>query len=240
MRKLLALGLLALLAAGCTGTPPPAPGNGTSGGGGNSGGSSTPLAADVHVVLNTSLGNIRLVLYAKTPITTQNFVNLTKQGYFDGQRFHRVIKGFMDQGGDPLTKDTSQQARWGTGGPGYTIQDEFWCSDGSVDHTLNNPTYQGYPLHDGPPHQACDGKLGLKHDSAGVLAMANTGQPDTGGSQFFLDAAAQPSLDGAHPVFGHTEDQASVDVVLAINSVQTDRNDRPVQDVMLNKATVVG
>jgi len=54
-----------------------------------------------------------------------NFIKLAQSGFYDSTKFHRVIKGFMDQGGDPLTKDDSQQARWGTGGPGYTIADEF-------------------------------------------------------------------------------------------------------------------
>ena len=48
-----------------------------------------------------------------------------QEGFYDGTKFHRIIKGFMNQGGDPLTKDNSQQARWGTGSPGYAIKDEF-------------------------------------------------------------------------------------------------------------------
>jgi len=237
----------ATVLAGCS-SPPASPSPGSGGPG--------ALPADVHVVLKTNMGDIRLVLYARTPITTQNFVNLSKAGFYDGTRFHRVIRDFMDQGGDPLTKDTSKSSYWGSGGPSTdggicspaegksncaTIQDEFYCADGTVDHTLNNPTYASSPMHAGPPHQACGGKLGLKHDSAGVVAMANTGQPNTGGSQFFIDAGPQPSLDGAHPVFGHTEDQASLDVALAINRAPTSGppNDRPVADVVINKVTVV-
>lgn len=59
------------------------------------------------------------------PITTNNFIKLVKEGFYDGTKFHRIIKKFMIQGGDPLSKHDNKQHRWGTGGPGYKIQDEF-------------------------------------------------------------------------------------------------------------------
>ncbi len=78
------------------------------------------------VTLQTTKGNITIELdAAHAPITVANFVKLAESGFYDGVKFHRVIKGFMDQAGDPLTKDDSAKARWGTGGPGYTIADEF-------------------------------------------------------------------------------------------------------------------
>ena len=77
-------------------------------------------------VFETNMGTIELELYTdKMPITTQNFIDLAEEGFYDGTRFHRVISGFMIQGGDPLSKDTSKQSSWGTGGPGYKIKDEF-------------------------------------------------------------------------------------------------------------------
>lgn len=59
------------------------------------------------------------------PKTVENFKTLSKKGFYDGTCFHRVIKGFMIQGGDPLTKDPSKEGSWGTGGPGYTVKAEF-------------------------------------------------------------------------------------------------------------------
>lgn len=78
------------------------------------------------VTMTTSMGDITIEILTKTmPTTAGNFLTLARSGFYNGVKFHRVIPGFMIQGGDPLTKDDSQEARWGTGGPGYAIPDEF-------------------------------------------------------------------------------------------------------------------
>jgi peptidylprolyl isomerase len=76
--------------------------------------------------LNTNKGNITIEFFnAQAPNTVANFVKLAESGFYDGVKFHRVIKGFMIQGGDPLTKDDSKINSWGTGGPGYSFADEL-------------------------------------------------------------------------------------------------------------------
>lgn len=76
-------------------------------------------------VLHTDQGDILVELFEdKTPITVNNFVSLANTGFYDGVRFHRVIKEFMIQAGDPLSKDDTQMASWGSGGPGYKFDDE--------------------------------------------------------------------------------------------------------------------
>ena len=77
------------------------------------------------VVLHTNKGDITLELSADAPNTTANFTKLVENGFYDGTKFHRVIKDFMIQGGDPQTKDDSLMAQWGTGGPGYKFADEI-------------------------------------------------------------------------------------------------------------------
>lgn len=113
-------------------------------------------------IFKTIKGDIEIKLFAdKAPLTVNNFVFLAREGYYDNSTFHRVLSGFMAQGGDPTGT--------GRGGPGYTFKDEFHSD--------------------------------LKHDSPGVLSMANAG-PNTNGSQFFITFAPTPHLDGMHAVFG--------------------------------------
>ena len=147
-------------------------------------------------VFETNKGTFEIELFEdKAPVTTKNFIDLVQKGFYDGLIFHRVIDGFMIQGGDPSGN--------GTGGPGYTIPDEF-----SKD---------------------------LRHDSEGVLSMANAG-PNTGGSQFFITLAATPWLDGHHAVFGKVI--KGMEVVLEIGKVQCDGRDKPLEDVVMKKITI--
>lgn len=171
------------------------------------------------VTLETTMGAIRLTLFCdKAPVTTQHIVKLIEAGCWEGTRFHRVVKGFMNQGGDPLSKDETQQSRWGTGGPSdcgqspSTIVEEFYCADG----TVSTQTPSG-----GQQPTQCDarGGLGLRHSAAGVWSMARTSAPATSGSQFFLTAGAASFLDGRYTIFGGSADAASTDVILAINNL---------------------
>lgn len=89
------------------------------------------------VLIKTSLGDIKLELFADSaPKTAKNFSDLAKKGFYDGTKFHRVIKGFMIQGGDPLSKDESQRSLWGSGGPGYKFNDELTGKEKYLQGTL--------------------------------------------------------------------------------------------------------
>ena len=148
------------------------------------------------VHFHTTLGDFTAEIFEdKAPITAANFLKLVEEKFYDGIIFHRVIDDFMIQGGDPSGN--------GTGGPGYTIPDEF-----SKD---------------------------LRHDSEGVLSMANAG-PNTGGSQFFITLAATPWLDGHHAVFGKVI--KGMEVVREIGKVQCDGRDKPLEDVVMKKITI--
>ena len=148
-------------------------------------------------VIETNLGTIELELFEdKTPITTKNFIDLAEKGFYDGVIFHRVIDGFMIQGGDPTGT--------GMGGPDYTIEDEF--------------------------------RDDLQFTGEAILAMANTGMPHTGGSQFFITLAATPWLNGHHTIFGKVV--KGMDVVKKIGHTETDYADRPVEDVVMKSVTI--
>ena len=147
-------------------------------------------------------GTIKAELYPdKAPNTVNNFISLANSGFYDGLIFHRVIKDFMNQGGDP--------DGIGTGGQGYSIKGEF--------------SSNGYKNND------------LKH-TAGVLSMARSNNPDSAGSQFFIMAKEASYLDGDYAAFGKVTE--GMDVVEAINSVETDRNDKPLKDVVIESITV--
>ncbi len=90
------------------------------------------------VILKTNKGDIKLELFARqTPKTVANFIKLTNENFYDGVRFHRVIKNFMIQSGDPLSKDVANKSMWGTGGPGYQFEDEFVQGLSNVKGTIS-------------------------------------------------------------------------------------------------------
>ncbi len=92
----------------------------------------------MHAILHTNLGDIVIEFFgADAPNTVANFTKLAGTGFYDGTKFHRVIKSFMIQGGDPLSKDDSLSARWGTGGPGYQFADEIHTNNRNMAGTIS-------------------------------------------------------------------------------------------------------
>ena len=162
------------------------------------------------VVLQTSKGNIEIELFLnESPITAGNFKELVESGFYDGTKFHRVIKDFMIQGGDPLTKNDSLMNRWGTGGPGYAIKDEFIRGLSNTRGTLSM-------ANSGP-------------NSGGSQFFINVG------NNTFLDWDKAPAT-SKHPVFGKVV--VGMDVVDAIVLVKTAAQDRPAEAIVINKAYI--
>ena len=88
--------------------------------------------------LRTNKGDIVINLFDhETPNTVANFVKLAESGFYDGVKFHRVIKDFMIQGGDPLTKEDAKMNMWGTGGPGYKFDDEITATNSNAEGTIS-------------------------------------------------------------------------------------------------------
>jgi peptidyl-prolyl cis-trans isomerase B (cyclophilin B) len=164
MRSLLLCGVLLVigLLTGCGGkadvkpvAPPPIPG---------------PKA-----IIKTKFGDIHIKLYPDVaPNHVENFIKLAKSGFYDGTIFHRVIPGFMIQGGDPNTKNSLRKDTYGQGGP----KDE-----------KGNPILLKAEFSD-IPHKR------------GIVSMARANEPDTAGSQFFVVVEQSPFLDGKYTVFG--------------------------------------
>ena len=142
-------------------------------------------------VIETSLGNVEFeFLEDKAPGHVKNFKDLAKKGFYDGVTFHRVIPGFMIQGGDPNTKN-NDRSNHGMGGPGYSIKAEF------------NDT-----LH-----------------KRGVLSMARSQDPNSGGSQFFIVVEDSNFLDGKYTAFGKV--LSGMSVADTIVNVPRDPKDNP-------------
>ncbi len=163
------------------------------------------LPAEPEFDIITTLGTIRVKLYANTPKHRENFARLALEGYYDGVLFHRVINGFMIQTGDPLSKDESKIDSWGTGGPGYTVPAEIV-----------------------PENKHIKGALAAarRGDRANPLR-------ESSGSQFYIvqDAQTCAQLDGQYTVFGQTV--SGFDVIDKIATVSTDYRDRPESPVKI-------
>ena len=154
---------------------------------------------------------IHLELYPDiAPNTVANFVELAQSGFYDGVIFHRVIPGFMIQGGDP--EGTGQ------GGPGFTIKGEFSANG------FDNPL------------QPTRGVISMARRGSG--AGGNNKGYDTAGSQFFIMHADYPSLNGQYAAFGRVTDEDSMTVVNEIATTVTDSNDKPLNEWRIKTITV--
>lgn len=164
-------------------------------------------------IIKTNKGTFELELFADLmPVTTGNFIALAESGFYNDTKFHRVIDGFMIQGGDPNSKGNDESI-YGTGGPSKNVQDEF-----VADEKLSN--------------------------TRGTIAMANTGQPNSGGSQFFINLVDNTGLDfdkppftSKHPVFGRVI--KGMEVVDQIGGVETKTGDIPTDPVIVESVTIV-
>ena len=160
----------------------------------------------------TSHGTMKLRLYSKTPLHRDNFVKLVKEGYYDGLRFHRVIEGFMIQGGDPFSRDTAMINSWGTGGPNYTIPAEFV------------------------------GEYRHKKGAIAAARKGDMANPkkSSSGSQFYIvqDEFGCSHLDGQYTVYGEVFD--GLEVIDRIAMTPTDPYNRPYDDVMIISVKQIG
>ncbi|NOT22025.1 MAG: peptidylprolyl isomerase [Nitrospiraceae bacterium] len=134
-----------------------------------------PPSLGPKAIIKTKFGDMQIKLYPDiAPNHVGNFIKLAKSGFYDGTIFHRVIPGFMIQGGDPNTKNSLRKDTYGQGGP----KDE-----------KGNPIFLKAEFSD-VPHKR------------GIVSMARANEPDTAGSQFFIVVEQSPFLDGKYTAFG--------------------------------------
>lgn len=156
------------------------------------------------IEIKTKFGTIVAKLYDETPLHRDNFIKLAKEGFYNGTQFHRIIRNFMIQGGDPYSKP-GETGRIGTGGPGYTIPAEI------------NPKFNH--------------KKGAI--AAARLGDQLNPRRNSSGSQFYIVNADNGAhfLDGLYTVFGEVIE--GLDVVDKISAVQTTASDFPVEEVSM-------
>merc|ERR1719261_1563847 len=177
---------------------------------------------------DTTMGIFTAEIYLdRVPRTASNFIDLAVDGFYNGIHFHRVIPGFMNQFGCPNAKDPKARNA-GQGGP----------PDGSFKNLVTGATEtrkNGGNIE--------DENISKDTNAPGTLSMANTGRPNSGGSQFFINVANNANLDwfspgqSKHPVFGKVIE--GMEVATAISKVPT-RSDNPIKPIRMNKITITG
>lgn len=194
---------------------------------------SANASGETMVLIETPFGNIKAKLYNSTPQHRDNFIKLANEGFYDGTLFHRVIDGFMIQGGDPNSKTAQPGQPLGTGGPGYTIPAEIGAkhfrgaiaaarTGGPSNPEKRSSGSQFYIVNAGQTPQNA-AIINQKQNQGVVYSQAEI--------DFYNQVGGYPGLDGDYTVFGQVVE--GMDVVDKIAKVEKDQRDRPTNDVKM-------
>lgn len=202
--------------------------------------SMTAMAQDksVRVKIETRLGDIIVRLYDETPIHRDNFLKLVKDGYYDGTLFHRVIRNFMIQGGDPNSKGASADMPLGIGSPDYTLEPEFrsglYHKRGALAAARQGDETNPERRSSGSQFYIVWGRTFSPRQMEFLQDKMLMEHPETGGltekqKEIYSTIGGTPHLDGQYTVFGEVEQ--GLDVVEKIQNEATGMGDRPVEDI---------
>ena len=195
------------------------------------------------VRIETSCGVVRVALFDETPLHRNNFLKLASEGFYDGTLFHRCIKDFMIQGGDPDSRNAAKGQLLGEGGPGYTIPAEFnlpyiYHWRGALAAARESDDVNPEQASSGCQFYIVYGKKQARGDIKKVRSML-----EEKGIELTPQMAddyemrgGTPHLDGQYTVFGEVIE--GLDVVRKILTLPTDANDRPLEDVVIVKMVV--
>lgn len=197
-------------------------------------------AAATKVLLNTSAGDVKIVLYNETPAHRDNFKKLVEEGFYDGVLFHRVIKEFMIQGGDPDSKNASKKARLGSGEPGYTLPAEITPSlfhkKGALSAARQadqvNPTRRS----SGSQFYVVTGKV-YSNEELDMYEQRLFTKFSKEQRAAYTSIGGTPFLDAQYTVFGEVIE--GMDVVEKIENTKTGDGDRPAEDIKVISCKVV-
>lgn len=198
------------------------------------------------VEMETTMGTITLKLYDETPLHRDNFLALVNRGFYDGLLFHRVIKDFMIQGGDPASRDAQPGQELGEGDMNYRLPAEIVFPQLYHKRGVLAAAREGDAVNPERQSSACQFYIvvGQKFSDAMLDRVQQRIEQATGGQcklteeqrETYKTIGGTPHLDGQYTVFGEVIE--GMDVVEKIQLVSTDANDRPVEDVRIIKAIV--
>ena len=185
------------------------------------------------VLIQTKYGDIVVELYDSTPLHRDNFLKLVKEGFYDSLLFHRVIDGFMIQGGDPESKGADKNKILGAGGPGYTLPPEIHELHyrGAVAAARMGNQVNPEKRSSGSQFYIVQGKKHLTLSDIQSAEKRNKLKYTEEQIQKYLKEGGYPFLDGEYTVFGRVV--KGMDVVDKIAKVKKSRHNRPVEDIVM-------
>ncbi len=185
---------------------------------------------DREVMIETSMGNLRVQLFNSTPKHRDNFLKLAKESYYDGLLFHRVIKGFMIQGGDPDSRDAPPNQMLGQGGPPYQIDAEIgeFHFKGALSAARTSDEVNPEKKSSGSQFFIVQGFPVKEQDLAQAVQRSGIEYTDAQ-KQRYAQEGGYPFLDGDYTVFGQVVE--GLEVIDKIASVPTGQADRPLEDL---------
>lgn len=187
-----------------------------------------------HVIIETEYGNMKVLLYDKTPQHRDNFVKLVKENYYDDLLFHRIIPGFMIQGGDPNSRNAPAGQQLGGGGPGYQVPaefvDEYIHVKGALAAARTGDNVNPEKKSSGSQFYIVQGKVTSDQELNQFEQRKNFTYTPEQRNQYRTQGGA-PFLDRDYTVFGQVVE--GLDVIDKIAAVQTAPGDRPVRDVKM-------
>ncbi len=185
-----------------------------------------------YAVIETPMGNMRVMLYDETPLHRDNFVKLANEGYYDGLLFHRIVDGFMVQGGDPDSRGAAPGVMLGQGGPGYTLPAEIGAphiKGALAAARLGGPANPGKES-SGSQFYVVQGRP-VPEAQLNSLEQQKNIKYNEAQRQLYAELGGTPGLDGDYTVFGEVVE--GLEVIDKLAAVATDGGSRPREDLQM-------
>jgi len=190
-------------------------------------------STETNIIIKTDSGEIKILLYSETPLHKENFLKLIEDGYYDGMIFHRLIKNFMIQGGDPNSKNAVKGEMLGQGGPGYTIPSEinpkYYHKKGALAAARKGDQVNPSRSSSGSQFYIIQGSVFTKEQLKFMEESHKHASFTPKEIEDYTQSGGSPHLDGAYTVFGEVTEGLSV--LEGLMKSPVDAYDRPINDI---------